>query len=313
MLTYQNEHLMKWRKIGRVLNPEILSEYGISACTVPIVQIENESEGLIKVYFSPRDNNNRSELRYFIFNIKTFEITRISETLFSYGSIGSFDEMGVTVCSIIECGGGERRVYYQGWTLGVSVPSITAIGVAIINEEDRVCRIGDGPILSRSLNEPYSCGSPFVLIDEGKYKMWYSSMDKWIDEGGDLKHYYDIKYAESIDGVNWIRSANSMISYENSEEYAFGRPFVIKEDSIYKMWYSYRGKQYKIGYAESTDGINWKRKDELVGIDISDTGWDADMIEYATIFDFDKHRYMLYNGNDFGKSGIGLAVLESNE
>ena len=78
------------------------------------------------------------------------------------------------------------------------------------------------------------------------------------------------------------------------------------------MWYSYRGVAYRIGYAESENGIQWKRKDDLAGIDVSPDGWDSEMIEYPFIFDHKGSRYMIYNGNGYGKTGFGLAVMEHN-
>ena len=77
------------------------------------------------------------------------------------------------------------------------------------------------------------------------------------------------------------------------------------------MWFSYRGKPgitYRIGYASSDDGIKWDLNIENAGIAISKTGWDSKMIEYPYVFLHKKQTYMLYNGNDFGKTGIGLAI-----
>ena len=51
------------------------------------------------------------------------------------------------------------------------------------------------------------------------------------------------------------------------------------------MWYSYRGDAYRIGYAESVDGLEWERKDEEAGIDVSADGWDSEMIEYPCVFE----------------------------
>ena len=56
--------------------------------------------------------------------------------------------------------------------------------------------------------------------------------------------------------------------------------------------------------------MTWQRMDHLAGIDVSDSGWDAEMIEYPHVFDHKGRRYMLYNGNHFGESGMGLAVCE---
>jgi hypothetical protein len=78
------------------------------------------------------------------------------------------------------------------------------------------------------------------------------------------------------------------------------------------MWYSYSSRNYKIGYAESSDGIRWRRKDDNAGLDVSKTGWDSEMVAYAFIFLHNEKKYMLYNGNSFGKNGMGYAVLDSS-
>jgi hypothetical protein len=119
-----------------------------------------------------------------------------------------------------------------------------------------------------------------------------------------------IKYAESENGIDWKREGKIALNFKDDSEYAMSRPFVIKEDGIYRMWYSYRGAAYRIGYAESDDGINWERLDEKVGISVSKSGWDCEMVEYPFIFDHKGQRYMLYNGNKYGLTGFGLAVQE---
>ena len=76
------------------------------------------------------------------------------------------------------------------------------------------------------------------------------------------------------------------------------------------MWYSIRtrSKGYRLGYAESPDGLAWTRLDHLIGLDISKGGWDSEMISYAALFPLHGGVAMLYNGNDFGRTGFGLAV-----
>jgi hypothetical protein len=78
------------------------------------------------------------------------------------------------------------------------------------------------------------------------------------------------------------------------------------------MWYCYRGDYYRIGYAESDDGRHWTRLDEQAGIQVSESGWDAEAICYPSVFEAKGQRYMLYNGNRYGRSGFGIAVLESD-
>lgn len=281
---------------------------------MPIVELLDESKDLIRVYFAPRDEKRRSRLDYFDIDLKTpSKILRISESaLFEPGPLGAFDDNGVTpgCFSTVQ---GRKVYYYTGWNLTQSVPFNNSIGIAGFDERSGTFkRYGDGPIMTRTLHEPYSCASPFVLFDGGVYRMWYASMDGWDWVGGQALHKYNIKYADSEDGFNWKRNGRAAVSYENAGEYAFGRPFVLKEKGSYKMWYSYRGDCYQIGYAESADGIEWKRLDSLTGIDASESGWDSEMIEYPFLFDHKGKRYMFYNGNGYGKTGIGLAILCEN-
>jgi hypothetical protein len=85
------------------------------------------------------------------------------------------------------------------------------------------------------------------------------------------------------------------------------------------MWYTRRGaadyredpaSAYRIGYAESPDGVRWTRMDERAGIDVSENGWDSVMIAYPFVYQHRGVKYMLYNGNGFGQTGIGYAVWE---
>ena len=139
--------------------------------------------------------------------------------------------------------------------------------------------------------------------------MWYGSTENWSSDNGEMVHV--IKYATSEDGINWKKHGLA-IPFEIGVAQAFSRPTVIKDDNGYHMWFSYRsgdGTKYRIGYAHSIDGLKWNRK-ENSGIDVSVDGWDSEMICYPFVFDHKERLYMLYNGNDFGKTGFGLAVLE---
>jgi hypothetical protein len=301
---------MQWEKLGQILGPDQLREFGVTAALMPIARILDAARGLVRVYFSPRDSEGRSQVRYIEFEVsKPRETLMVSDKpLFEPGKLGAFDDAGITLGSIVE-DGDRRLLYYTGWNLTVSVPFNNSIGVAELRDDDSMHRLGDGPIMTRTLNEPYSCASPFVLKEEGVFKMWYASMDSWKDTPSGPLHFYNIKLAQSSDGISWNRFEKVAIDYESEDEYAFGRPFVLRENGVYKMWYSYRGDSYRIGYAESTNGENWVRKDDLAGISVSESGWDSEMVEYPFLFDCDEGRFMLYNGNGYGKSGLGLAKL----
>ncbi|MFZ1321219.1 MAG: hypothetical protein WAT71_06645 [Ignavibacteria bacterium] len=304
-----------WKKLGMIFTPDGTIDWMQSHAMMPV--LDKTENDLAKIYFSARDNSGRSQGAYIKIDLKEpFEILDISkEPVLKLGQLGAFDDAGImpTSCVTFE---NKKYLYYNGWTLGKNVPFFSFNGLAIsVDGGESFKKISRGPAVLYSNDiDPYSTFAPFVMIDDGKWKMWYVSLIKWTEEKGMLKHFYNIRYAESDDGINWKREGNVCIDFKNEYEYAIARPFVLKEDEVFKMWYSYREsaeiKSYRIGYAESTDGMNWKRMDDCIDLDVSENGWDFEMIEYSFIYDFNGNRYMLYNGNSFGKTGVGLAVLD---
>lgn len=303
---------LKWKKLGLIFCPNNNYDWMYSHASVPIA--EHLNDDYYKIYFSSRDRNNRSFGGYVIINLnepqKILEISK--KPILSPGKIGTFDDSGTMLSWIVNYNN-EKYLYYIGWNLTVTVPFRNSIGLAMLNNGE-FHKMSEGPIMDRTFNEPYFCASSCVLIEDNKWKMWYLSCTGWKIVNNSPRHFYHIKYAESFDGINWNRDGKIAIDFKSEYEYAISRPCVLKENDRYKMWYSYRGTKkidtYRIGYAESYNGIDWIRMDDLVGIDVSKEGWDSDMIEYPYVFNHNNKKYMLYNGNKYGKTGFGLAVLE---
>ena len=139
--------------------------------------------------------------------------------------------------------------------------------------------------------------------------MWYTSFTSWGATVDEHKHHYIIKYAESQDGLNWNRENRICIDIENEGEHSICRPTVLKLDNEYHMWYTFKGGDYRIGYAISEDGIEWVRRDEEVKLDLSTAGWDSQAHAYPHVFRYESSLYMLYCGNNYGKEGLGIAKL----
>ena len=300
---------MKWKKVSRVFCPQGEATWMYSHAAVPIA--ENIEGDVFRVYFSSRDLLNRSHTGFVIVNItRPTEILDVSSCpVLSPGNLGEFDDSGAMATWIAKTKDA-NFLYYIGWNLGVTVPFRNSIGLAIGDTTGHYSRYAPGPILDRSIHEPHFCASCCVVPGKDHWKMWYLSCTEWVLVDGKPRHKYHIKYAESDDGINWRRDGAIAIDYSNESEYAISRPTVIQDDGGWKMWYSYRGASYRIGYAESGDGKKWIRRDAYAGIDVSPSGWDSEMIEYPFVFDHKGQRYMLYNGNGYGRTGFGLAVME---
>jgi hypothetical protein len=103
------------------------------------------------------------------------------------------------------------------------------------------------------------------------------------------------------------------VDFKHPGEIAVSHACVPREDGIYRMWYCYAigSSGYRIGYAESVNGIHYRRKDEEAGIDASPSGRDSEMVCYPHLFEHKGWKYMLYNGNGYGRTGFGYAILET--
>lgn len=300
---------MKWRKLGNVFCPSGDLEWMRSHAAVPTAMRIDGS--VYRIYFSSRDSAGRSHTGFLVLdlNAPTRVLDVSTRPVLAPGPLGTFDDSGAMATWIAEAEG-RVYLYYIGWNLGVTVPFRNAIGLAILGADGQARRLADGPILDRTMSEPHFCASCCVLPAEDCWRMWYLSCTAWTLSEGRPKHHYHIKYAQSDDGIHWRRDGLVAIDYSSRDEYAISRPSVLRDGGIWKMWYSSRGSAYRIGYAESGDGREWVRMDSRAGIGVSASGWDSEMIEYPFVFDHGGARYMLYNGNGYGKSGFGIAVLE---
>lgn len=267
-------------------------------------------DGGLHLYVSARDSDGRARIaRGRLTMGPTPSLTDVEPVpVLDLGTLGAFDDRGVTMSSIVSADG-RLYLYYTGWMLGVTVPFYLAAGLATSDDGGRTFRrVSRGPLLERNDIDPFLTASPFVMRDSGVWRMWYVSGSAWHVVDAAPRHRYHIKYAESDDGVEWTRDGRVCVDYGSEAEYAFGRPCVRRDGDVYRMWYSYRGERYRIGYAESRDGLSWTRKDVEGGLDASGTGWDSEMVEYPWVFESSGQPYMLYNGDDYGRSGVGLAV-----
>ncbi len=301
--------IQNWKKRGLVFCPTGEREWMHSHAALPIV--EPIGGDFFRVYFTVRNARNQSHGAYVVIDINRPQVVQniSQDPVVTPGSLGLFDDSGAMPIWLTRAGG-KRYLFYTGWNVGVTVPFRTAIGLATSGDDQVFHKYAEGPLLDRTLQEPYPPLACCVLLDGSIWRMWYVSCTDWRLRGGQPQHRYHIKYAESSDGVIWNRTGHVAIDYKDDGEYAIARPCVIRDADCWKMWFSYRGEAYRIGYAESPDGLSWTRLDDRVGITVSSDGWDSDMVEYPFVFDHKGQRFMLYNGNDYGRTGFGLAVLE---
>jgi hypothetical protein len=316
---------MKWKKLGKIFDPtqhklpNNCLEYTQSPQTLVF-------DDFVRVYFSTRQRDEKtgkffSHIAFAEFD-KTFsKLLRISDkTVIPLGALGTFDEHGIFPINLLR-DNGRVLAYTCGWSRRVSVPVETGTGLAFSDDEGLTFKkLGDGPIMSSSLNEPFLVGDSFVQKYNGVYHMWYMYGERWIDNPyEETARVYKVGHATSSDGINWDREGRQIIEDKLNVDECQALPTVIEKNGRYHMFFCYRQaigfrkdktKAYRIGYAYSDDLVNWTRDDENIGIDVSENDWDSDMMCYPHVFSVDDRIYLLYNGNEFGRYGFGVALLE---
>lgn len=302
---------MKWLKRGRIYLPDGSIPWARAYAFPPNPLLI--SDGVLRLYLSFCDENTVGRAAYVdVAADDPSRILRIAQhPVLDIGEPGYFDENGVLPTCVLPVGD-LLYMYYVGYQLGNKVRYYQFEGLAISSDGgESFTRASRVPVIDRSDAEALNRTSAFVLLEGGVFRMWYVGGGEWTHARGKSLPVYNLRYIESSDGISWPSEGRVVMDFASGDEHAFGRPWVIRTGSGYAMFYSVRthSKGYRLGYAESGDGISWTRRDDEVGIDVSSDGWDSEMIAYASIASVGDATYMFYNGNDCDRTGFGYAEL----
>jgi hypothetical protein len=318
---------LKWRKLGKIFDParfELPDHCEQFAQAPQALAFDN----FTRIYFSSRERDPRngkylSHVCFADFTKDFRQVIRVSDrSVIELGKLGCFDEHGIFPMNVLRHGG-KIYGYTCGWSRRTSVSVETSVGMARSDDEGLTFRrIGDGPILTSSLHEPFLVGDAFVRLHGDQFHMWYIFGTAWKRpaEGAAPERTYKIGHAVSRDGFAWEKEeARQIVADRLGTEESQALPTVARIGDRYHMIFCYRQsidfrankeRGYRLGHAWSQDLSQWTRDDAGVGIDVSVSGWDSDMLCYPDLFECEGHTYLLYNGNEFGRHGFGIAILE---
>ena len=316
---------MKWKKLGKIFDP---TEHALPNGCREFAQSPQAlvCDDFVRIYFSTRQRDAvgkyLSHVAFADFDRELERVLAVSKhTVIELGGLGCFDEHGIFPMNPVR-DGDRVLAYTTGWNRKVSVPVDSSIGLAISIDEGRTFqKFGTGPVVTSSLHEPFLVADAFVARYGGTYHMWYIYGTSWGSSasGGAPERVYKVGHATSADGVAWQKDGRQLIADKLARSECQALPTVIQIGARYHMFFCYRRQfdfrndregAYRLGYAYSDDLANWVRDDAGAGIDVSPAGWDSDMQCYPNVFECEGNIYLLYNGNEFGRLGFGLAVLE---
>ncbi len=276
-------------------------------------------EDRIRVYYGTRNSDNRSRTGFF--EVDRADPTRLlhdhDRPVIDLGKPGCHDEDGVIASQIIPVGDA-MRMYYGGVSRGGHVPYRMSVGLAISHDGGLTFeRVFEGPVVDRTPFEPYMTMAPNILIEAGRWTMWYGSGTGWVEVDGKFEPTYQIKLAHSDDGLDWHQTNHACIPRLDPLE-ANTRPSVLRTAGGYEMWFCYRSSRdyrdgtgsYRIGHATSTDGRDWVRQPDPEGLQPTGSGWNSVTMAYPSVVEADGRRILFHNGDGFGQTGVGCAVQE---
>ena len=316
--------MFTWDKLGQLFDPKTcaertwMHEFAQSPCALVM-------DDRVRVFFCsrPEPGQDGMYLSYLAYiDLDRRDLRRVigvcKQPLMPLGAQGTFDEFGTNPVSVIR-DGAQLRAYYAGWTRCESVPFNGAIGVAVSDDGGETFhRLGPGPVLSYTPDEPFLLGSPRIRRFNGQWVLWYVSGKVWLKtQGGKPEPVYKIRMATSDNGLAWRRHGRDLIEDRLGDHECQACPDVLFREGRFHMFFSYRQSHnykakeggYRLAYASSDDMHTWARQDERAGMGLSATGWDSQMVNYPNAFMLDGECYMVYQGNEMGRTGIGLARL----
>ncbi len=312
---------MAWKKLGKIYSPKGNLLWSKKYASVPTPLYLGKD--IYRIFFSTRDCLNRNTLGYIEININNHKkiINKSIKPVFDLGKLGFFDSDGVYGTCLVSHKN-ELRLYYAGWNAGIRGTFYSSIGLAIsYNQGKSFQRYSEAPILQRDEIDKWAVMAPYVFkIYNNQWLMWYASgieLDYKNINNYIIKSKYDIKLAKSKDGINWKKTGISSIKLKKHDT-NIARVCVIKRDKYYEAWYPYVNSNignYRIGYARSNNGKIFQRLDNHEFAQLRNSSnskdWDSKSVTYPYVFKHNENFYMLYNGNEFGKTGFGLAIWKS--
>ena len=220
------------------------------------------------------------------------------------GVKGAFDSDGVSGSDVEVNTDGSISLYYFGWQRLEDSSWLNGIGVASGPIGDELERVSNGPILSRDIQDPFSVAYPF-LSRTSDSELLYSTYVEYADPRITQSFKYVVKKS-SMSSATWRLEDRSQIALEEIlGASAYSRPTIFRHENREVLLCSVRGLKYEIRGWVMGD-IGWERRGCYDGHPLRGPS-SCESTCYQFPFFQDEDCFLLYNGDNYGLSGFGLA------
>lgn len=303
---------IKCVKLGQIYDPRFQSHHPklLTHASNPVPVLL--SGDIFRIFYSARDSMNRSSVGALDFNLVEKKIVNIhKKPIVIHGDQTSFFSAGISLGNYYEFNN-KKAISFMGWRTMDDGTWRGEIGSFSLTQDLFLDEISTQPMIKIDKEiDTISLSYPWILeTAPDQLVAWYGSTIGRDKSNNEMIHV--INQAYSSDASSW-KKIGLALPYEKQKQQMFSRPCVfLNKSGVYEMWFSVRpggGETYRIRHAESDDAKSWIHAKTPAKLDVSNAGWDSEMIEYPYVFSHKTNKYMLYNGNDFGKTGFGLAQL----
>lgn len=195
---------------------------------------------------------------------------------------------------------------YMMWYMCTYNSGVGNIWLAESNDGIHWNNVSNQPVFTHGLPgswDDYTVGPGAIMKVNGLYRMYYTG---WRSQYGK----WQIGLATSVDGVNWERMPDPVLSADSSNENKIGVQSVLFINGQFYMYYSSSPidvyDKIRINLATSYDGIHWMKYsgNPILGPSLP---WEGIGISYPSIIYENNKFVMIYQNTDRTKFGKAVS------
>lgn len=300
---------MQWERKGLIFGANKNNWWMDNSALQPTPLVMGDT---IRVFAGMRDKDGVSRVGYVdVDGNNPSNIIKVKETpCLDIGEPGCFDDNGVVPCALAWK---DEKLYlfYAGYNLGHHVRMTIFSGLAVSEDYGETFhRCSKVPVMERTENETLFRVAHTVLQDGEGWKVYYGMGSKFLQGKKKTLPVYEVALAE-VKNFGELKAEGELVLGNEGAEYRVGRPYVVKENGLYRMFFGGGTEEitYQLAYAESKDGRSWERNDKKLNLELAKSGWDSEMMAYPAFVRCQEKAYLFYNGNNYGYDGFGYAEL----